>query len=124
MSYIYHHVKVNRVIDGDTVEMSVDLGNMLVWKDNFRLMGLDTPERGYPGAAEATEFVRNTLTTGVCRIETFKPGKFGQWLVEIYITGPQGGEMSLNQILINTGHATPYYGGKKEPAPTATRIQG
>lgn len=112
MSYIYRHVKVDRVIDGDTVTLSVDMGNKVTWTDNFRLSGIDTPERGQPGHADAGTFLTQLLKDGISRIETFKPDKFGRWLVEIYVL-ISGGELLVNQELINKGFAKPYFGGSK-----------
>ena len=115
MSFIYRHVELIRVIDGDTAVLSVDMGNKMKWVENFRLYGIDTPERGEQGALEATEFLKSTLLDGLSRIETFKPDKFGRWLVDIYIA-VDGGEMNVNQMMITEGLAKPYFGGAKASA--------
>lgn len=112
MPYIYRHVKSVKVIDGDTVNLSVDLGNNITWDENFRLNGIDTPERGQTGYADATTFLIQLLKDGISRIETFKPDKYGRWLVAIYIS-QFGGELLVNQEMINMGHAKPYFGGRK-----------
>lgn len=112
MSYVYRHVKVIRVIDGDTVALSVDMGNKITWTENFRLNGIDTPERNQPGYNDATTFLIQLLKDGVSRIETFKPDKFGRWLVDIYAP-VSGGELLVNSKMIEQGHAKPYFGGTK-----------
>lgn len=112
MSYVYRHVVVDKVIDGDTVTLSIDLGNKITWKDNFRLNGVDTPERGQPGYADATTFLIQLLKDGVSRVETFKPDKYGRWLADIYVS-VSGGEQLVNQQMIAAGHAKPYFGGAK-----------
>lgn len=112
MSYIYRHVTVEHVVDGDTVSLSVDMGNKIVWKENFRLFGIDTPERGQVGYSEATTFLTQLLKNGCSRIETYKPDKYGRWLVDLYIS-VEGGEQLVNQQMISSGHAKPYFGGTK-----------
>jgi hypothetical protein len=59
------HAAVARVIDGDTVVMDLDLG-WHTWRKNesVRLAGIDTPERGKPGAGEATAFTARLLPVG------------------------------------------------------------
>lgn len=114
MSFVYRNVDVVRVIDGDTVRLAIDMGNNILWTESFRLKGVDTPERGQVGSREATEFVKNMLIGDISRVETFKPDKFGRWLVDIYLVAPAGGELHLNQMLISAGYAKEYFGGKKE----------
>ena len=60
-------VTVNRVVDGDTFDADADLG-WGVWRRSikgalmrFRVLGVDTPERGQPGWAEATEWLGRTI---------------------------------------------------------------
>lgn len=112
MSYEYRHVSVERVIDGDTVALAVDLGNKVTWRESFRLMGIDTPEHGQPGAAEATARLTALLAAGLARIETFKPDKFGRWLADIYVN-TDGGELFVNRVMVVEGMAVEYFGGAK-----------
>ena len=112
MSYIYQHVKSVRVIDGDTVELAIDLGNRVTWQENFRLNGIDTPERGQPGFHAATDALFAFLQNGIARVETFKPDKYGRWLVDIYIP-VDGGELLVNKTMVVVGYAVSYDGGKK-----------
>jgi micrococcal nuclease len=110
--YVYRHAKVERVIDGDSILMTIDLGNKVTWRDNFRLMGIDTPERGQPGYIEASQFLATTLENNLSRVETHKADKFGRWLVDLYI-GVDGGELHVNTLMLVEKHAVPYHGGKK-----------
>lgn len=112
MSYVYRHVKAERVIDGDSLVLSIDLGNKMTWKDSFRLNGIDTPERGKPGSAEATAYLTDLLKVGISRVETFKPDKYGRWLADVYIS-VFGGELLVNTELVTSGHAKEYFGGTK-----------
>lgn len=110
---LYHYqAKIERWIDGDTVDMTVDLGFRMSSTTRFRLYGVDTPERGQPNYAEARLFASNCAPIGdVVAIETFKdPDKYGRWLVNI--TCPHSGH-TINDELITAGLAVPYFGGTK-----------
>lgn len=113
MTFEYRHVAVVRVIDGDTIELELDLGNKTRWRDKFRLNGIDTPERGQSGYAEAALYLRSLLGEGAARAVTHKPDKYGRYLVDLYVKGDQGGERSINYLMVLNGHAREYDGGKK-----------
>lgn len=112
MTYEYRHAAVERIIDGDTAVIAIDLGNKITWRDSFRLFGIDTPERGTPGAAEASDRLRELLAVGLSRVQTHKPDKFGRWLATLWIA-VEGGELNVNQVLIAEGLAREYFGGAK-----------
>ena len=114
MSYVYHHVEIIRVIDGDSVVLEIDLGNKVKWRDNFRLKGIDTPERGQPGHREAMLHLINLLGTELSRVETHKPDKYGRWLVDLYVPAERSGDLHINSLMLADGFAKPYSGGKKE----------
>jgi endonuclease YncB( thermonuclease family) len=116
----YRHVTVDRVIDGDTVELTIDMGNRTYWKEHFRLYGIDTPETKKSTkkqGIESTEHLRWLLSTGIDRIRTYKPDKFGRTLVRIWVAQLDGDtgtcEDDVATILINAGMGRPYFGGKK-----------
>lgn len=98
------------VVDGDTVDMVVDLGFHTKVKDRFRLLGINTPERGKPGYTEAKAFVQNVMaTTPSVQIRTHLDAsdKYGRMLADIYyLAGTQ--YTSLNQALIDAGLAVVY----------------
>lgn len=109
MTYQYN-ATVNRWIDGDTVELTVDLGFHLTYRDHFRLSGVDTPERGRPGFKEATAFCERLAPAGSEVIAvTTKGDKYGRWLT--LLTGDVG--PSINAQLLESGLALPYNGGAK-----------
>lgn len=112
MSFIYRHVAVERVIDGDTVVMAIDLGNKITWRDSFRLMGIDTPERGQPGYASATAYLAGLIGVGLSRVTTHKPDKYGRWLADLFIE-TDGGELHVNRLMVVEGYAKEYFGGNK-----------
>ena len=88
--YIVHRyrAKIVRVVDGDTVDLEVDLGFYNYLNIRARLLGVDTPERGQKDFFTAKSMLENLLLThkdeeGHILINTEKTGKFGRWLVDI-----------------------------------------
>lgn len=109
MTYQYN-ATVNRWIDGDTVELTLDLGFYLTYRSHFRLEGLDTPERGKAGYKEARAFCEALAPPGTAVLGvTSKSDKYGRWL--IYLQGSTG--PSINSQLLEAGLARPYDGGAK-----------
>lgn len=100
-----------RWVDGDTVDLKIDLGFHMTVTDRFRLAGIDTPERGKPGYFEAIERVNKIAPVGsTVEVETFKPvqDKYGRYLAHLYV-GPN----SISNMLIAEKLAVYYDGGKK-----------
>lgn len=115
MAYLYEHVEVIRVIDGDTVELRIDLGNRCWWQEHFRLYGIDTPEMHgetkQAGEAAAGR-LRELLANGVILAETLRPDKFGRTLVRLSVMR-DGWPENVASRLISDGHGVAYFGGKK-----------
>ncbi len=114
--YTYRVLDVLRVIDGDTVDMRIDLGFGLSAAFRFRLIGVDAPEvYGEGGSTEgrdAAEFAANWLAdrAGALVVRTQKghpstvgigTGAFGRWLAAV--VGPEG--ESLSDALKSAGFA-------------------
>ena len=83
-----YKAKINRVVDGDTVDFEVDLGFHVCINIRTRLLGIDTPERGHEEWAKATTMLIYLLDEqkdedGYVVIKTKKTGKYGRWLVSI-----------------------------------------
>ena len=112
--------KIVRVVDGDTVDVDIDLG-FAVWlnKQRIRLFGVDTPESRTRDAEEkkfgilAKNFVKGRLPVGSMQILRTRMddsrGKFGRILGEVVLE-----ETTLNQLLIVTNNGVPYFGQSKE----------
>ena len=96
-----------RWVDGDTVDLDVDLGFHMHGMLRFRLFGLNTPERGQPGWTEATARANELAPPGshVTAITRKDGDKYGRWLAWIH---PQGANVSVNDVLISEGLAVPY----------------
>ena len=114
---------VRRVVDGDTMDVTLDLGFDILYNNRIRLHGIDTPESRTRDLVEkkkglaAKERVRELCPPGSSVIiKTTKDGrgKFGRILGEILITGNEPNQFeSVNKILLKEGHAVKYFGGKK-----------
>ena len=121
-----YRAKILKVIDGDTVDVDIDLGFGVVLTDErVRMMGIDTPESrtrdkiekkfGLASKARLKEILGNEtiLQTQINRNGEDMKGKFGRILGDFQIE--LDGETKLaTQVLVEEGHAVPYFGGSKE----------
>ena len=87
MQYFYR-ARLVRCVDGDTIDVEVDLGFYLTAKIRCRLTGVNTPERGKANFKEATDILEDLIKQqsdedGYFNIITGKTGKYGRWLVVI-----------------------------------------
>jgi micrococcal nuclease len=111
--------KVTRVVDGDTVDVTIDLGFKLAKSDRVRLTGIDTPESRTRNLAEkklgleAKAFLKAWCAEhkGDIIIHTESEGKYGRLLGALYWGGS---EKSVNDLMLEAGFAWEYGGGKKE----------
>ena len=117
-----YRVKVLRVVDGDTVDVDIDLG-FGVWlhKERVRIMGIDTPESRTRDKVEkkfglASKYRLKELLgkTAVLRTQISKKGedmkgKFGRILGDFEV-----GDRMATEILIEEGYAVPYMGQSKD----------
>ena len=112
---------VVKIIDGDTVDVDIDLGFGIVLKDErVRIMGIDTPESrtsdkvedlfGEAAKARVGQLMGETaiLKTQINKNGEDMKGKFGRILGDFVL-----GDKMLTEILIEEGHAVPYTGGSK-----------
>jgi micrococcal nuclease len=116
--YTYFVKSVDRIVDGDTIDISIDLGFDLTKKERVRLAGIDTPEKRTKNPKEkemgyqATEFLEMHLMEATkLTVRTEKDGKFGRMLGWLYKSDED--TMSINQIMIDKGYAWTYDGGTK-----------
>lgn len=106
-----YRATVVRWIDGDTAELTVDVGFRMTMRDHFRLNGIDTPERGHAGSVDAWVRAKELAPAGtILTISTFAKDKYGRWLAELF---PDNQDASINVLLVEEGLAKPYFGGTK-----------
>ena len=114
-----YEAELIKVLDGDTIDCYIDLGFDIKIKKRVRYMGIDTWESRTRDLAEKEKGLaakarnKELLEAGTFKIVSHGTGKFGRVLGEVFVETENGLE-SVNQILINEGHAYEYDGGKKK----------
>ena len=118
-----YRAKVNRVVDGDTVDIDIELGfDIVLTGQRVRIMGIDTPESrtsdkvekvfGLAAKNRLKELLGKTaiLKTQIEKDGDDAKGKFGRILADF--VAPDG--RMVTEIMIEEGHAVPYFGGSKD----------
>ena len=122
--YNFRVTEINRVVDGDTIDVTIDLGFDLSKKERVRVAGVDTPEKRTRNLEEkalgldATDWITEKLEGAidgeddlVIRTELVGGmGKYGRLLGWLYIGDS---DVSLNEQMITEGYAHAYDGGTK-----------
>ena len=120
MEKYWYSGTVIRVVDGDTVEIELQLGFKITRTDKFRILGIDSPETTYRrkglsdeeweaekiAGAKAKEFASELLPEGTeVMVRTHKDGqgKYGRYLAEIFI-----GDANFATEMLKAGHAEEY----------------
>jgi micrococcal nuclease len=122
--YIYRG-KLERVVDGDTIDALIDVGFDIWVKKRIRYKGIDCWESRTRDLEEkkkglaAKERNKNLLENvsskpGYFRLKSYGVGKYGRVLGEIFIEDAEGKQYSINETLKTEGHAYEYNGGKKQ----------
>ena len=123
--YNFRVTSIDRVLDGDTIDVTIDLGFDLYKKERVRVAGVDTPEKRTRDKEEkelgldATAWLKEKLDGAlrgndelVIRTELVGGvGKYGRLLGWLYIGDS---ELSLNEQMIEEGYAWAYDGGTKQ----------
>ena len=117
-----YNCKVTRVVDGDTIDVNIDLGFQIWHKARVRMLGIDTPESrtrrldekalGLASKARLKEMLKDKKVRIECAKEK---GKFGRVLAIVWAMDKEGNDVNCNDQLCVEGHARPDFGGKKIP---------
>ena len=126
-----YRAKINKVVDGDTVDVDIELGfDIVLTGQRVRIMGIDTPESRTSDPVEkvfglaAKNRLKELLgPTAVLRTQVEKDGddakgKFGRILGDF--VAPDG--RMVTEIMIEEGHCVPYFGGSKEDTQAAHAV--
>jgi len=118
--YEYYVRKVENIVDGDTIDVLIDLGFDILFQSRVRLAGIDTPESRTKDLAEKTlgleskEYLKKHLKDAksvVIKTEKMDSSeKYGRILGWVYVNGDTE---SLNDKMINDGYAWGYMGDTK-----------
>jgi micrococcal nuclease len=110
--YHYKIKKINKIIDGDTVDLDIDLGFGITTSQRVRLKDIDAPEirtldlEEKAKGLEAKEWLEKELSReGEWIIETTKEDKYGRILGTLYLIGEP---VTINERMLNEGIAKPY----------------
>jgi len=131
--YNFRVTKINKVVDGDTIDVTIDLGFDLYKKERVRIAGVDTPEKRTRNLEEkalgidATNWLKAKLVDAIAGDDelTIRTelsggiGKYGRLLGWLYIGDS---ELSLNEKMITEGYAHAYDGGTKNMDLEALRV--
>ena len=123
--YNFRVTEIVKVVDGDTIDVIIDLGFDLYKKERVRIAGIDTPEKRTRDLEEkelgidATNWMKGTLEDTIngddeLTIRTELKGgmgKYGRLLGWLYVGESN---VSLNEVMIGEGYAWPYDGGTKK----------
>ena len=123
--YNFRVTQIDKVLDGDTIDVTIDLGFDLYKKERVRIAGVDTPEKRIRDLEEkklgidATEWLKEKLDSTIAgddeliiRTELVGGvGKYGRLLGWLYVGD---GNVSLNEQMIEEGYAWAYDGGTKQ----------
>ena len=109
-----YKAKLDRLVDGDTVDAHIDLGFDITIHKRIRLAGIDSPEsrtrdleekaRGLASKDKLVEL----LGDGEFIVESKEVGKYGRVLGTLIV-----GDVNINDTLVQEGFAVEYWGGKK-----------
>jgi micrococcal nuclease len=116
----YYVKKVTGVVDGDTIDVDIDLGFSISFSSRVRLAGIDTPESRTLDkmekalGLEAKAFLKNSIASAksvVIKTEKMDSSeKYGRILGWVYL---DGSDKSINEKMIEVGHAWGYMGETK-----------
>ena len=123
--YNFRVVKIDKVVDGDTIDVTIDLGFDLYKKERVRIAGVDTPEKRTRDLEEkalgldATYWMKKQLEDTIAGDEELiirtelkgGTGKYGRLLGWLYVGDDT---VSLNEQMITEGYAWSYDGGTKQ----------
>ena len=123
--YNFRVTEINKVLDGDTIDVTIDLGFDLYKKERVRVAGVDTPEKRTRDLEEkalgldATAWIKDKLEGAINGSDELSirtelvggVGKYGRLLGWLYIGDS---DLSLNEQMITEGYAWAYDGGTKQ----------
>lgn len=104
-----YYTKIEKVVDGDTVDVFIDLGFSVWHKERIRLSGIDTAEKNTEFGKATKKLLVDTIEGKMVKLQVSKPDKYGRYLGKVFLND----EQSINDQLIKHGIAKPYGGDSK-----------
>ena len=110
-----YKARLDRVVDGDTIDAEIDLGFDVKIKKRIRFVGIDTPESRTRDLEEkarglaSKDRLIDLLKDGKFTLESKEVGKYGRVLGVLLVN-----DLNINKTLVEEGYAVEYWGGKKK----------
>ena len=106
-----YEAEVLRVIDGDTLDLHIDLGFKVGFNTRIRMIGIDTPEKWHPYGKVVKAYLQQLLEGNKIMLDVTKKDKYGRYLGVVYLN--KGDEQSINDKLIEINMAKAYHGASR-----------
>ena len=106
-----YEAQVLRVIDGDTLDLFVDLGFKVGFNTRIRMIGIDTPEKWHPYGKVVKAYLQQELEGNKIFLDVTKKDKYGRYLGVVYLN--KNDEQSVNDKLIEIKMAKAYHGASR-----------
>jgi len=103
-----YEARAKKIIDGDTIRALVDLGFGVFIEQTFRFAGIDTPEKSTKEGKAARKFVADRIMGKPIRIRSYKKGKYGRYIADIYYENFMGERKCLNEEVLFSGMGSKY----------------
>lgn len=106
--------RIDKIVDGDTIDATVDLGFHVQKKQRFRLARINTPEMNDPDegtrqrAAAAREYLVSTVLGKLVKVESYKTDRYGRYIAEVTLAVTPQTSLNISSELIRLGHAEIY----------------
>ena len=114
-----YYTKVDKIVDGDTIDVFIDLGFSVWHKERIRLAGIDTAEKNTPLGKALKQFLVLNLEGKMIRLQVSKPDKYGRYLGIAFL---KDSIVSINDQLIKANLAKSYGGDSKVGLWTADEL--
>lgn len=106
-----YEAHVVKVIDGDTLDLFIDLGFKIGFNTRMRMIGIDTPEKWYPYGKVVKAYLKQILEGNKVFIDVTKKDKYGRYLGLVYLN--KDDQLSVNDMLIAENMAKAYHGASR-----------
>ena len=111
MKMYKYNAQVLKVIDGDTLDLFIDLGFNVGFNTRIRMIGIDTPEKKFPYGKVVKDYLTNLLEGNKIYLDVTKKDKYGRYLGLVYLN--ESDNVSVNELLINENMAKAYHGASR-----------
>ena len=106
-----YEAQVLKVIDGDTLDLFIDLGFKVGFNTRIRMIGIDTPEKWHPYGKVVKAYLQQEIEGKKIFLDVTKKDKYGRYLGVVYLNKNDG--QSVNDKLIEINMAKAYHGASR-----------